>query len=107
MFPRFLIREKIVLVLNLCMSAISLRILALFTSVYNGVGTGDSEYRLGRVVLRHFPPPPPRGAGGGSVVVITDLFHPPTRFDGRRPAGCRPPVRRGLLVFVLCSVHPL
>ena len=48
-------------------------ILALFTSGYNIVGTGDWEYRLGHVVLRHSPPPPALGAaGGGGVIVNTD-----------------------------------
>ena len=42
-------------------------ILALFTSGYNIVGTGDWEYRLGHVVLRHSPPPPALGAAGGGV----------------------------------------
>ena len=50
-------------------------ILALFTSGYNIVGTGDWEYRLGRVVLRHSPPPLLRSGrqGGGGVIVNTDL----------------------------------
>ena len=43
-------------------------ILALFTSGYNIVGTGDWEYRLGHVVLRHSPPPScARGGRGGGV----------------------------------------
>ena len=40
-------------------------ILALFTSGYNIVGTGDWKSRLGRIVLRHSPLPPALAAGGG------------------------------------------
>ena len=84
---------------------VPLRILALFTSGYNSVGTGDSEYRLGRVVLPHSFPPPRSGRGGGSVVVVTDLSHlpPGSMVGGRLDAGRRSDVVCWSLSSLSCA----
>ena len=80
------------------------------TSGHNSVGTGDWEYRLRPVVCHGIPDPPCAAwlAGGGGVCCCHSfLSHPPTRFKGRRPGGCRPPANRGLVSLSrLCLVHP-
>ena len=53
--------------LSVTASSGTLRILALFTSGYNSVGTGVWEYRL-RIRCRGILPPPARLAGGGCLV---------------------------------------
>ena len=57
--------------LSVTASSGTLRILALFTSGYNSVGTGVWEYRL-RIRCRGILPPPRawRGGGGGVLLLV-------------------------------------